>query len=190
MRTTTDYKQLNIKDVAVHIRSGRSYVNYYGNKIKLTTTSPNYGGVRYWFVCPICDERKAVLYNVRSSMACRQCANLYYPLQEKKITRDPFYKLLHYDKLLMKAKRELNPEQAGLVCSPLQYGSLADFTPDRPKGMHHSTYARKLEYIDALVNRMAVLVNRMTMERQIRADKARKQFDEVLKQQNQYFEIG
>ena len=127
------------------------------------------------------------MYNVRLSMACRQCAKLYYPLQENKITHNPFYKLLHYDKLLMKAKRELNPEQAWLVCSPLQYGSLADFIPDRPKGMHYSTYARKLEYIDTLVNRMAILVRRMTIERQIRADKARKQFEEALKKTKQIF---
>lgn len=61
MRTVTDYKQLNIKDVISDIHSVKDYVRFNGHKVKLTTTSPNYGGVRYWLVCSICDKRKGNL---------------------------------------------------------------------------------------------------------------------------------
>jgi hypothetical protein len=71
MLTVTDYKQLNIKNVVSNIKSVKDYVRFNDHKIKLTTTSPNYGGVRYWFVCSACGKRKGTLYDVKSVMACR-----------------------------------------------------------------------------------------------------------------------
>lgn len=82
MRTVTDYKQLNIKNVVSNIHSVKDCVRFNDHKVKLTTTFPNYGGVRYWLVCPVCGKRKGTLYDVKSVMACRNCAKLYYPLQE------------------------------------------------------------------------------------------------------------
>lgn len=51
--------------------------------VQLTTTSPKYGGVRWWYVCPLCEERKAVLYVFGDSLCCRQCAKIYYASQSK-----------------------------------------------------------------------------------------------------------
>lgn len=53
-------------------------------KIPLTTTSCNYGGQRYWFICPwyangkYCGRRVGVLYLGGKHFACRHCYNLTY----------------------------------------------------------------------------------------------------------------
>ncbi|MDI6681453.1 hypothetical protein [Leuconostoc suionicum] len=47
MRTVTDYKQLNIKNIVSNIHSVKDYVRFNGHKVTLMTTSPNYGGVVY-----------------------------------------------------------------------------------------------------------------------------------------------
>lgn len=46
--------------------------------VKLTTTSCNYGNLRYWFVCPCCQRRIGVLYLSGNRIACRRCHNLTY----------------------------------------------------------------------------------------------------------------
>lgn len=51
--------------------------------VQLTTTSPKYGGVRWWYVCPTCAGRKASLYVSGTSLCCRQCAGLHYVSQSK-----------------------------------------------------------------------------------------------------------
>lgn len=53
-------------------------------KIPLTTTPCSYGGVRYWFICPLsidgiyCGRRVGVLYKSGDYFACRHCYNLTY----------------------------------------------------------------------------------------------------------------
>lgn len=51
--------------------------------VKLATTQPQYGGVRWWYVCPVCQKRRAALYLSGLTMECRQCARLHYPSQSK-----------------------------------------------------------------------------------------------------------
>lgn len=51
--------------------------------VLLTTTIPKYGGVRWWYVCPVCETRKAVLYVSGTALICRQCAGLHYESQSK-----------------------------------------------------------------------------------------------------------
>ncbi len=53
--------------------------------IKLETTTCYFGGVRYWFLCPIitevgknCGRRVAVLYKGGDYFGCRYCYNLTY----------------------------------------------------------------------------------------------------------------
>ena len=132
MRTTTDYKQLNMKNVVSNIHSIKDYVIFNGHKVKLTTTSPNYGGIRYWFVCPVCGKRKGTLYNVKSVMACRTCAKLYYPLQENKVQRDSISKFLYYDRLLSKARTELNPKFEWAFYSYLRYDPITSALNNKP----------------------------------------------------------
>jgi hypothetical protein len=58
----------------------------YDYKISLTTTPCNFGGVRYWFICPIskngvyCGRRTGTLYLASSGnyFGCRHCYDLSY----------------------------------------------------------------------------------------------------------------
>ena len=46
----------------------------------LTTTTPRFGGFRYWFLCPRCGRRAGKLYHVER-WACRRCHDLAYSSQ-------------------------------------------------------------------------------------------------------------
>lgn len=58
--------------------------------VELVTTPCNYGGVRYWFICPAsrsgipCRRRIAVLYATGPYFACRKCNDLAYQSQQEK----------------------------------------------------------------------------------------------------------
>lgn len=51
-------------------------------RVQLEMTHPNYGGFRYWFLCPAkgCGKRTAKLYSAPGSryFLCRTCQNLTY----------------------------------------------------------------------------------------------------------------
>lgn len=53
-------------------------------KVPLTTTPCNYGGIRYWFVCPLsvngryCGRRVGTLYKTGDYFGCRHCHDLTY----------------------------------------------------------------------------------------------------------------
>lgn len=51
-------------------------------KVDLVATACNYGGVRYWYRCPVevlgCDRRVGTLYKGGDYFACRHCFNLTY----------------------------------------------------------------------------------------------------------------
>lgn len=86
--------------VAVSTMEGDNYVRFqytttdrstgekteYDYKVRLTTTLCNFGGVRYWFICPLsrngvyCGRRVAKLYKAPggSYFGCRHCYNLSY----------------------------------------------------------------------------------------------------------------
>ena len=52
----------------------------YKYAVSLVTTPCNFGGVRYWFACPSCGRRVAVLYLAPGDVyfRCRHCNNLTY----------------------------------------------------------------------------------------------------------------
>ncbi|CUR64324.1 hypothetical protein [Leuconostoc gasicomitatum] len=179
MRTVTDYKKLNIKNIVSNIRSVKDYVRFNGHKVKLTTTSPNYGGVRYWFLCPACNKRKATLYQLKSVIACRTCAKLYYPLQDNKVQRNNISQFLYYDRLLSKTRTELNPKFEWAFHSYLRYDPITSSLHNKPKGMHLTTYVHKLEYIDSLTNKMHNCMQVINLDKQHHADKINKQIDMI-----------
>lgn len=184
MRTVTDYKQLNIKNIVSNIHSVKDCVKFNGHIVKLTTTSPNYGGVRYWLVCPVCGKRKGTLYDVKSVMACcRTCAKLYYPLQENTVQRDSVSQFLYYDRLLSKARTELNPKFEWAFYSYLRYEPITLSLHTKPKGMRWSTYNNKIEHIDQLINKALLLYGVINIDKQKHADEISKQYDTILKNQ-------
>lgn len=67
-----------------HWADEKSEMNY---KVKLTTSPCNYGGVRYWFVCPLskngqyCGRRVGVIYSIGQWFGCRHCGEIAYNSQ-------------------------------------------------------------------------------------------------------------
>src|SRR3989338_3805475 len=55
-----------------------SQIDAFGAQIKLATSKTNYGGTRYWFVCPICQRRAGVLFKNANAVGCRLCLGLEY----------------------------------------------------------------------------------------------------------------
>lgn len=63
----------------------------YDYKVSLTTTPCNFGGVRYWFICPLnkngayCGKRVAKLYEAPGAVyfGCRHCYDLSYDSRNK-----------------------------------------------------------------------------------------------------------
>lgn len=51
-----------------------------GLAVQLTTSKTGFGGIRYWFECPICKVRIGVLYAhpLNQQIGCRQCLGLEY----------------------------------------------------------------------------------------------------------------
>lgn len=56
-------------------------------EVELTTTPCNYGGKRYWFICPLtkngrrCGRRVGVLYSIGKWFGCRHCGEIAYDAQ-------------------------------------------------------------------------------------------------------------
>lgn len=48
------------------------------DSVKLDSTPCNYGGERYWWLCPKCGRRCAILYNLGLRFECRKCCELTY----------------------------------------------------------------------------------------------------------------
>lgn len=47
-------------------------------KVSVTKTSCNFGGYRYWFLCPFCNKRVGAIYKGGDYFACRHCYVLTY----------------------------------------------------------------------------------------------------------------
>jgi len=59
--------------------------NQYRYFVYLDTTPCNYGGKRWWFICPECHRRCRILYKPSDEIyfACRICHNLTYESQQE-----------------------------------------------------------------------------------------------------------
>lgn len=83
----------------------------YNYKILLTTTSCEFGGKRYWFLCPQCTRRVGILYILDEYFVCRICTGLHYKSQSenRQSIHYPLFHLLdmaqRIDELLDKAKK-------------------------------------------------------------------------------------
>ena len=95
-------------------------------KIRLAKTRTNFGGERLWFICPLTGKRSSVLYSVSGSdyFASRSAYNALYRSQCK----SPQDRAIDR---MWKLKNRLGGEEFWL----------------KPKGMHETTYQRKLQEI-------------------------------------------
>ena len=103
--------------------------------IRLDKTPCNYGGYRYWFRCPSCSKRVAVLY-CAGAYVCRHCLDASYGSQ----LQQPIDRLF---------------SRAGAIRARLGWvAGIAHGYGERPKRMHHSTYYKLLNEYDKLVRQI------------------------------------
>ena len=110
-------------------------VHGYGHRAQdyiapLTTTAPPFGGVQWWFRCPITGRRcrKLFLPNGARTFACRQACGLHYRSQAQGAVE--------------RAHRRIRRESWRLGGDG---GGMTAGLPQKPKWMRHATYERLLE---------------------------------------------
>jgi hypothetical protein len=98
--------------------------------IALATTTPHFGGTRWWFICPVTGERVGRLHLPpgASQFASRQAHGLTYACQ----TEDFYARAA-------RRSRKLSARLGDDIGPPS--------VPLKPKGMRWTTYARHLEQI-------------------------------------------
>jgi hypothetical protein len=94
--------------------------------IKIEYKPYHFGGERRFFICPGCEQRKAILYCARL-FRCRACVGLTYSSQHQNTLERGISRVA-----------ELRRKLGGS-------GSLADPFPPKPKRMRWETYSRRLE---------------------------------------------
>lgn len=149
-----DYSKLNIKQLRPFLSTDDNGVtlNLAGvmHQVNIVTTSCNYGGHRYWFICSRCNRRVGVLYR-RLEYSCRHCIGVNYRSQ----LQQP------QDRLF--ARINALRERLGWL------SGLAHGHGQKPKGMHQTTYNRLLsEYCEleqilsaSILQQMDVLCQRL-----------------------------
>ncbi len=80
-------------------------------KVNLTTTPCRYGGVRYWFICPLtkngsyCGRRVGVLYICGKYYGCRYCCGVAYQSQFESGRRKGFVSIPDIERAEKEVKR-------------------------------------------------------------------------------------
>jgi len=82
-------------DVASTVQRG-GQTRQGGARLDVDETTPRYGGVRYWWLCPACGGRVTTLYLPPgvSAPACRRCYRLTYKTRQAHDKRDDRYRRL------------------------------------------------------------------------------------------------
>jgi hypothetical protein len=109
----------------------------------LLSTEPNFGGDRWWFLCPACGRRCSVVYFRRIGTfpwSCRSCLKLLYPSQTE--SRDA-RRARRLRKVLCRA--------GGAYKAISGMG----FRAQRPRGMHGKTHVRLLNEADRMFFELA-----------------------------------
>ena len=55
-----------------------------GQEIRFASTPCQFGGVRWWFLCPQCEVRREKLYQKKDQYGCRVCLRLSYSKKTKR----------------------------------------------------------------------------------------------------------
>lgn len=103
-----------------------------GSLVTLTGVEMPFGGLRYFFICPTCRDRKQILVLSHSGLACRGCMGIAPPSLNRSKNDCNYY----WD-LAEKVGQSLDPSFS-------VYPALGNISfPDKPKGMHWATYSAK-----------------------------------------------
>lgn len=105
-----------------------------GITIKTSTSNNGFGGWQIFFHCPQCGKRVRFLYAKEQRFCCRDCAGLNYRSQQqtKNCQADIRDGLRYVDAHLTPAAQAIDG------------ASFVDYTPEKPRGMHRTTYLRHL----------------------------------------------
>ncbi len=70
-------RDIKIEMASLHLKEKIELLN---QDIGITYTKCNFGGQRFWFVCPMCNGRIGVLYKnpISEAILCRKCHGLSY----------------------------------------------------------------------------------------------------------------
>lgn len=61
----------------------KSQIEVMGFKLSLLTSKTRFNGIRYWFSCPICNNRVGTIYKhpLNTQAGCRNCLKIKYKKQ-------------------------------------------------------------------------------------------------------------
>lgn len=107
-------------------------VDYDSQRIDLDSIPGTYGGIRYFFLCPICGRRCRKLFKSKIIFSCGTCQD-----RHKDTLNRSKNDCQYYFSLALKEARKIDPSyypEKGYV----DY----DNFPSRPKRMRHKTYWR------------------------------------------------
>ncbi|HEN0625909.1 hypothetical protein V2U79_06700 [Streptococcus agalactiae] len=114
-------------------------VAYMSQEIALEALEGTLGGLRYFFICPDCYNRRRKLYLTKLGLLCGACLDINKPTLNRSKTD-----CVYYWELAFKECLKVDPEAKHVD----GYYSWADF-PSRPKRMKRSKYYkhyRKFRY--------------------------------------------
>ena len=124
--------RVDFESVVLYYRK-RSTGEVVEQRVQTQTSACHLGGQRYWFTCPRCSNRVAVLYAPGRYFACRQCGGLGYATQKEGAG----------DRASTKADKIR--KRLGWEAGILNGGG------GKPKSMHWKTYLRLKASHDRLV---------------------------------------
>ncbi len=88
-----EYSQkINIDDIVRQINKDlkhqmlQSSIEVMGLQLSLLTSSTRFHGKRYWFACPVCNNRTGTIYRhpITLQVGCRSCLGIQYRKQRFK----------------------------------------------------------------------------------------------------------
>ena len=137
----------DMSKAACRLRPDRLEIAYSheGKRIKdafqLASIPNNYGGQeRIYFLCPKCNRRSRLLYQIAARFKCRKCAKLNYESQQ--YGSDEKLAALRVTSFMWSRFKYNPPTSVPAI--------IAMHKPQRPKGMHRATYERLLEELAGL----------------------------------------
>jgi predicted GNAT family acetyltransferase len=64
----------------------KSELELHGQKLQLTQAATGFNGLRFWFICPLCNRKVGIIYKYpfNEKLGCRKCLRLKYRKQRYK----------------------------------------------------------------------------------------------------------
>ena len=100
-------KEMDLIFSYILFSKGTNYQKLYEQKIELEKTECNYGGYKYWFLCPNCNDRIGIIYLPPGEkyLACRECYGLTY--KSRQLHKNREYERNKYSKKLDEVDEKL-----------------------------------------------------------------------------------